>query len=180
MPEVFFIGDTHFGHKNILKYEPDARQYKEFSSSRPFKDIDEHDEYLVSEWNKVVSPLDIVFHLGDFCMGKKSIEIASCLNGRKRLILGNHDVYPASEYLKYFEKLHGALFYKNYLLSHIPVHPNHARAIVNIHGHLHSHYVCKVSPNLVYVNVSCEQTSMRPISMDEVNLRIYGMMDKNI
>jgi calcineurin-like phosphoesterase family protein len=176
MPEVFFIGDTHFGHKNILLYEPEDRQYKEFSSSRPFKDIDEHDEYLVTEWNKVVGDKDIVFVLGDFCFGRDNIDIASCLNGRKRLIMGNHDIYPAELYLKHFEKIYGALFYKKYLLTHIPVHPSHARTIVNVHGHLHSKSVRNDNINITYVNVSCEQIAMRPISMDELNVKIYRMM----
>lgn len=178
MPEVFFIGDTHFGHANILKYESQYRQYGEDIERRPFTDIDEHDAYLITQWNSVVTDKDTVYVLGDFCFGKDNIAIASCLNGKKRLILGNHDVYPAEEYLKYFEKLYGVLFYKGWLLSHIPVHPHHARAIANIHGHLHSHTVSYTGTNCVYVNVSCEQTALRPISMDQVKVLIYEQMDR--
>jgi calcineurin-like phosphoesterase family protein len=177
MQNIFFIGDLHFGHANILRYESEHRVYREYKDVRPFKDIDEHDEYLVSEWNKVVGEKDIVYVLGDFCFGRSNIAIASCLNGRKRLIMGNHDVYPADEYLKHFEKIYGALFYKNYLLTHIPVHPQFARAIINVHGHLHSKLVPNVNSNLIYINVSCEQIGMRPISMDELNLKVYGMRD---
>lgn len=177
MADIFFIGDTHFGHSNILKYEAEHRVYKGFNEVRPFKDIDEHDEYLVLEWNKVVGEKDMVFVLGDFCFGKHNIDVASCLNGRKRLIMGNHDVYPAADYLKYFERLHGALFYKDYLLTHIPVHPNHARTIINVHGHLHSKNVNNHQPNLLYINVSCEQIGLRPISIDELKVKAYLMRE---
>lgn len=176
MQNVFFIGDTHFGHKDILKYEANHRQYREIGSSRPFRDIDEHDEYLVQEWNKVVGDKDIVYVMGDFCFGRSNISIAGCLAGRKRLIMGNHDVYPAQEYLKYFERLYGVLFYKKYLLSHIPVHPNHARSVINIHGNLHSHTVDHASiTNLLYINVSCEKVGMRPISLEDLEVKAYGM-----
>lgn len=178
MREVFFIGDLHFGHKNILKYESEHRVYKGFNEVRPFKDIDEHDEYLVNQWNKVVGEKDIVFVLGDFCFGRDNISIASCLNGTKRLIMGNHDVYPAAIYLEYFERLHGALFYKEYLLTHIPVHPNHARSIINVHGHLHHFNVKNEETNLTYINVSCEQQDLRPISLDELKVKAYMMRER--
>ena len=48
---------------------------------------------LVSNWNKVVAPNDIVFHLGDFCFGDRKTWKSFCskLNGTKYLIQGNHD-----------------------------------------------------------------------------------------
>lgn len=39
----FFIVDLHFGHKNILAFD-----------NRPFKNIEEHDEYIMNNWNKTV------------------------------------------------------------------------------------------------------------------------------
>lgn len=55
---VFFTSDTHFNHTNIIKY-----------CQRPFRDIYEMNETLIANWNNVVAPDDIVFHLGDFCLG---------------------------------------------------------------------------------------------------------------
>lgn len=81
--KVFFTSDTHFGHSNIIKY-----------CQRPFNSAEHMDEVLISNWNEVVSPQDIVFHLGDFCFGsdKEWIKILQRLNGTKYLILGNHDL----------------------------------------------------------------------------------------
>lgn len=49
-------------------------------------------EALVANWNKVVTPDDTVYCLGDFSMSFRSIELFSHrLNGLKFLIPGNHD-----------------------------------------------------------------------------------------
>jgi calcineurin-like phosphoesterase family protein len=47
-------------------------------------------EVLIQNWNAVVSPGDLVYHLGDFGFGDV-VPILRALNGRKVLILGNHD-----------------------------------------------------------------------------------------
>jgi len=163
MAETFFIGDTHFGHRNIIHFE-------EIKPFRPFATIEEHDQELVQRWNSRVRSQDIVYHLGDFCFGRENIEIAGQLKGKKRLILGNHDTYPSAAYLKYFEKLGGAITVgKEFLLTHIPVREGElSRWAYNIHGHLHTH----VLPDKRYINVSCEQVNLTPISIDEVRKRI--------
>ena len=45
-------------------------------------------------WNRVVGQDDIVFHLGDFCLGGSHewTKILNRLNGKIYLILGNHDL----------------------------------------------------------------------------------------
>lgn len=79
---TFFTADTHFSHANILKF-----------SARPFESIDAHDEALIANWNRVVSPGDHVYFLGDFalCAPHRAREIVTRLAGRKHWILGNHD-----------------------------------------------------------------------------------------
>jgi len=171
MNEVWFTSDTHFGHKNILEYEKEAR---------PFNTVEEMNEQLISNWNNTVRPKDIVYHLGDFAFGKHNLHIAGRLHGRKRLILGNHDVYGCHLYLDYFEKLFGVMYWKRCVLSHIPVHPEQlgSRAFLNIHGHLHSkelktgvnHAVAeKAFGEMVWVtdknyfNVAVERHNLRPV-----------------
>jgi calcineurin-like phosphoesterase family protein len=52
-----------------------------------------HDEMLIKNWNETVSKEDTVYVLGDFAFGdKKTVASYSTrLNGKKILILGNHD-----------------------------------------------------------------------------------------
>ena len=142
-------------------------------------------EVMIERWNSVVSNNDIVYHLGDFCFGKHNISIAAKLNGKKRLILGNHDNYPTTVYLEYFDKVYGCLFWNRCVLTHMPVHPDGLgkRWILNIHGHLHSRnvrrtfhidptgdHLTEYDPN--YLNVSCEQNNLTPIHSDVIRERI--------
>lgn len=182
MIETWFTSDHHFGHKNILDYEKEAR---------PFETIEEMNEALISNWNDTVRQKDIVYHLGDFAFGRDNVELAGRLNGRKRLIMGNHDVYNNSVYLDYFEKLFGVVYWRRCVLSHIPVHSGNlgSRAFLNVHGHLHSKHIMKLmNPKHVWVsyddmwknpeevegaiyirdpnyfNVSVEQHNLRPVN----------------
>lgn len=81
---TFLTGDTHFGHANIIRF-----------CKRPFTDVDDMREGLIRNWNSVVNKQDLVWHVGDFGMSlpdKEMLELFHALNGRKRLIIGNHDV----------------------------------------------------------------------------------------
>ena len=64
--KIWLIGDTHFDHANIIKY-----------CSRPFGSVEEMEEILIQNWNKVVGEEDKVFMIGDFalCGKDKIIEI---------------------------------------------------------------------------------------------------------
>jgi calcineurin-like phosphoesterase family protein len=80
----FYIADSHFSHTSIISH-----------CRRPYRDIDQMDEDMVRRWNAAVLQTDIVYHLGDlsFELGKadRVRDIFERLNGRKYLILGNHD-----------------------------------------------------------------------------------------
>ena len=60
MGRNLYIADTHFGHKNIIRFD-----------SRPFATVDEMEEEMVKRWNIAVEPSDTVYILGDFCWGKE-------------------------------------------------------------------------------------------------------------
>jgi calcineurin-like phosphoesterase family protein len=78
----FFTSDLHFGHKNVIEF-----------CNRPFKDVEEMDAELIRRWNVVVKENDEIFILGDmfFCGKIRAKEILNQLNGKKNLIMGNHD-----------------------------------------------------------------------------------------
>lgn len=175
MPETWFISDTHFGHKNILEYEKDAR---------PFANIEEMNEAIIDRWNSTISHKDLVYHLGDFCFGKYNLILAERLKGRKKLIMGNHDMYSSNDYLLYFEKLYGCYQWEGCILSHIPVHPSQLteRWKLNIHGHLHSKKIwdylglpMQWVEDSYYFNVSCEQNNLTPINADIIREVIKGL-----
>lgn len=77
----FFTSDHHFGHTNIIGY-----------CDRPFTSVEEMDEAMVRLWNEVVGIDDTVWYLGDFTMTLENAQkFAPRLNGKKKLIVGNHD-----------------------------------------------------------------------------------------
>lgn len=79
----FYIADTHFGHRNVLKYDP-----------RPFADLEEMEAALIQNWNGTVTETDRVYILGDFIWGgaERWLEIVPKLRGKKVLLRGNHDL----------------------------------------------------------------------------------------
>jgi calcineurin-like phosphoesterase family protein len=81
----YVVSDPHFGHDNIRRF-----------CARPFDTIEEHDEILAENWNKVVSVKNSrVWILGDFAF-KRPDYWARRLNGsQKILISGNHDKLSA-------------------------------------------------------------------------------------
>lgn len=161
--ETYFIGDTHFGHKNIIAHEP---------KDRPFTNLEHMHEAMIANWNKVVRKGDKVIHVGDFCFGERWLPIAGELNGLKYLIGGNHDTLSTAKYLKYFHKVMGCMILDNNIITHIPVHTSQfPRFNYNIHGHAHSKHVMQDGwpqdsdvYDLRYINVSCEQINLTPIS----------------
>jgi len=82
------------------------------------------DEDMIEKWNNVVGPKDKVYHLGDVVINRKAIPTLARLNGDKVLIKGNHDIFKLSDYTPYFRDIRGYHVMNNYILSHVPVHPD--------------------------------------------------------
>jgi len=78
----FFCADEHYGHGKILAY-----------CKRPFADLGEMHEALISNHNSIVGKNDITIHAGDFAFGKKEEvgKIIQRLNGNHIFLKGSHD-----------------------------------------------------------------------------------------
>lgn len=159
---LWLISDTHFGHANILTFSgPGGGLIRpEFGSAQ------EMDTHMVERWNAVVRPQDHVYHLGDVCMKAPGLGVCSQLQGHKRLVRGNHDIFKTKFYLKAgFEEIHGVRVLGGAILSHIPLHPGSiGRFKGNVHGHLHAN----PSPEGKYVSVCVERRAYTPVLLDQV------------
>jgi len=153
---IRFISDLHFGHKKIREYSQGFRG----------EDNIEHNEWLVQQWNSVVSKQDVTWVLGDVAFNKHALNNMSRLNGIKHLILGNHDKYPIAEYQKFFNKIHGFMRFKGFWLSHAPIRDLRGR--YNIHGHTHGSKL--VDGN--YVCVCVEALNGMPVTLEEIQEEI--------
>ena len=165
MSKVLFISDLHLGHQNILKFSP----------TRGGTDMQSHSEWLVDQWNSVVTKQDLVWVLGDVCFNPIHMKYLKAMRGTKHLILGNHCKLSLEEYSKYFNRIHGFLKYKEAWLSHAPIHPDSLRNLINIHGHLHNgkvKYRDDLGDNSLddinYFNVCVEQLDGIPISYEDI------------
>ena len=144
--------------------------------TRPFSTTEEMDEALVDNWNSVVKPGDKVYHLGDVTFSSKENYIKNIhkrLNGKKRLIVGNHD--DVKFLAPYFEKVMLWRMFPDWglLMTHVPVHPSTlgenrftGKQMINVHGHIHSN----PSPEGPYKCVCVEQPHMNytPINIEEL------------
>ena len=89
---IYFTSDTHFNHTNIIRY-----------CNRPFNCVDEMNNSLVQNWNKIITNNDVVYHLGDLALGMKeqANDLIKKLKGTIYLIRGNHDNWSLKTYEKF-------------------------------------------------------------------------------
>lgn len=82
---TLMTADLHLGHQNIREYCP--------GRSVLGGSVEEMNAELIKRWNATVRPWDVVYVLGDVCMGKiaDTLGFVQQLNGHKHLITGNHD-----------------------------------------------------------------------------------------
>lgn len=138
---IWFTSDTHYFHRRISEL-----------CNRPFNSVEEMNESLIELHNKLVKPGDTVYHLGDFAFGapRHIIEVFHRLNGRYRIIRGNHDkwinkINPSDistvEWIKdYFEiRENGQV---KFVLFHFPISSwlHKYRGSMHLHGHCHGRH----------------------------------------
>lgn len=161
--KTWVIADPHFGHKNILVYE-----------NRPFVDLEDMAKELIKNWNSCVGKNDTVYVLGDFTLTRRKDYIKSILdqlNGKKVLVMGNHDTLKPNQYIElgFVTAIRKPIMVKpNVLLMHEPPNDNDIlKGMTYIFGHVHSKH-CNADdyPNCYCVSV--ERIGYKPIELDKV------------
>ena len=170
MRDIFFSSDPHYDHANILKFTDDRG--KKFRGDL-FDSVEEMNETMIERHNSVVKPTDIWYCLGDVTMRIKGLAaIMSRLNGRKRLLVGNHDDPKNPELTRWFEKVGIWRLFKDegFICSHIPLRKDQFRYKVthNLHGHIHQNLIDEPE----YINNCMEHINYKPKSMDEIKDQI--------
>ena len=142
MGTIRYIADMHFGYEAIIAYD-----------NRPFLSVQEMDEAMIERWNRVVRAEDLTWILGDFCAGTPDrwAEILDRLNGRKSLIIGNHDdretvnqlrsrFEDVAEYREITDGQH------HVVLCHYPIvaFHDHYFGWIHLYGHVHTGYEANV------------------------------------
>lgn len=156
---IYFISDLHLGHKNILNFSPNRY------GDTPY----EHDEYQISQIYSTIGKKDVLYILGDVAFEAKKLELLRPIRGRMILVRGNHDTYPLDLYREFFVDVLGFAKYKEFWLSHAPIHPEELRGKKNIHGHVHMMSI----PDDRYINVCADVLKDQcPISLEQIRANI--------
>ena len=166
---VFFTSDQHFGHFNIIRL-----------CSRPFGTVEEMDEALLSKWNGKVKADDTVYILGDLFFRAAKVEpILKTLNGRKHLIVGNHDHtwmkrVAASDYFASVQTLKEVEIDGRVLtLCHYPMlsYPQARRGYM-VYGHIHNNvrddYWPLIARRSRMLNAGADVNNFEPVTFDEL------------
>jgi calcineurin-like phosphoesterase family protein len=161
--EIFVTSDTHFGHKNIIKF-----------SNRPYENVEQMNKALIDNWNSVVGKNDIVYHLGDvsFANPNKTKDILDQLNGKIILIRGNHDQSAVHDVCKtrfesivdYAELKHNG---ELYIMLHYPIASwrNKHRGSYHLYGHCHGSFQLNIGKAH---DVGVDVNNYIPVHIDEL------------
>ena len=164
----FYIADTHFFHKNIIK-----------KYNRPFKSLNDMHNEIIINWNRKVGRNDMVYILGDVASVLEEenilnvVNILKILNGKKILIIGNHD----RELIKNFKFRKCFVDIKEYarvydsgkklVLLHFPMEcwEGDKKGVIHIHGHVHKEPLSKIENRY---NVGVDVIGYEPKSLNEI------------
>lgn len=169
--KVFFTSDQHYGHTNIIEY-----------CKRPFSSVEEMDEVLIQNHNKVVKPWDTVYMLGDLAIWRsphKIVDLARKLNGTKILIMGNHDKitpgFPGKEVFRFMELIGSNWDGFDPTLCHFPMlswNKSH-HGTFQLHGHTHGNI--PFDPKIRRLDVGVDCWNYTPVSWEEVRAKLEAV-----
>jgi calcineurin-like phosphoesterase family protein len=167
---IYFTSDTHYFHRKIIEY-----------SKRPFRNLEEMHKEMVRRWNERVGPEDTVVHLGDFSFGSfaDGRSVLERLNGRKVIVLGNHDRSAKRMMEMGFEEAHESLS-RSDLMPGLRVFMRHKPPVpVGQHDHQsegHDVFLCGHVHELWarrgdVINVGVDVSDFRPLTLAELLTR---------
>lgn len=191
---TFFTADTHFGHANIIRYchRPWVNRDLDLTTTGEWKDLaiarknaDTMDEALIANWNAVVGPKDLVYHLGDFSFGgvAKVRSIIPRLQFSQMFFLwGNHDKDMRQVKNESFANVNGSISRVKFLgsLAEVSVEGqritlcHYAMRVWNKshrgawHLYGHSHGSLPDDPHALSLDVGIDVHGYRPITFEEV------------
>lgn len=160
----FYTSDLHFNHNNIIRL-----------CKRPFDNVFDMNTALIQNWNKKVSKNDEVYILGDLIFGDgyDANNLLSKLNGKKYLIVGNHDKFLNDkafernyfEWIKPYAKIKD--INKDVILFHYPIYEWDKKFHDSIHLYGHVHNNLMWNEKNAY-NVGVDVNNFEPKTLQEL------------
>lgn len=171
---IFFTSDLHFCHDKEFLYSP-----------RGFTNVNDMNEAIVENWNRIIKPEDEVYNLGDFALNDidAAIPYINRLNGRILWIYGNHDTTKKcdkiidecnnvwgigyADLIKYDKKF-------SIYMSHYPTltanfdEKKFSQHVIALHGHTHQQKNWIDPKNPFTYHVGVDSHNCTPVHIDEV------------
>lgn len=168
---LYIYSDPHFGHEKVIKY-----------NQRPFKTVEEMDEYLIEKWNETVRKKDEIIILGDFTLSNNARKYLDSLNGRIKVLENrtHHDrswirKKEQTENIELLPPIYRQKWYHQiYILCHFPIYKweNSDHGSFHLHGHSHGNLIY---PEHIRNYLDCGVDSVykiwgeyRPINLEEI------------
>lgn len=170
-----YISDLHLYDVDSVDWRPE------------FANLDVYAWHLLTNWNAVTDPDDIVIVNGDIGLCcKRTFDILNQLNGTKILVLGNHDIiwgqfiYSCGA----FSGVHGAINSNGIYIQHIPEKLDRDYTYF-IHGHHHRYDMNGMLPALQQyardtcrLNCAADLNNHRPCTLQELITNKEILLDK--
>ena len=165
MSNVWFVGDLHWGHRNITKF-------------RPFDTEEEHRRVTKANLIGCLKKRDTLWILGDSVFTGGALKdlqdvIDACAD--VRCTIGNHcgqhmDAEEYNRFIGMFSKVYGITKKYKCWLAHAPIHPDELRGNLCVHGHVHTEtiqipdetFVGRTRDDPRYFNMSLENHNYMP------------------
>lgn len=133
---IYFTADQHYEHDAIIQH-----------CNRPFKNTKQMRHAFKRNWNNIITKDDITYFVGDFSMPeprRREIfkQILNSLNGRKILVVGNHEIdkilfYAGDRGIGFEQVVYPYIEVEEFILCHDPTLSLVAPDKPFITGHVH-------------------------------------------
>lgn len=168
LDNTFFTADLHLYHSNMINY-----------ADRPFKDINEMHSYITKSFNSILTADSDLYIIGDVTLLSSEFcgrvrKALSAINGRKHLVIGNHDTWKVRNYLENgITTVHSAGSFRYDGIRFFMMHdPAEYLAIENgtnvlLCGHIHTLFK-HLFPKKRIINVGVDMWEYKPVSIEQI------------
>ncbi len=184
--KVWFTSDLHLGHGNIIKFcgrpfmsaeeEEEVRKNPRGKFKLSEETVQRHDEGLIEAINSRVDTKDLLWILGDFCMGGLTEatgyrDLIRCHN--VHLVWGNHDRRAVGAvFSSTLEQGLISVDRQKIFLNHYPMRSWDAsfHGSWHLYGHVHGNLLEEDATNdwMLAREVGVDTNDYRPVSFEEI------------
>lgn len=165
---TFFTADLHLYHNNMIEY-----------ASRPFKDLNAMHSHITKAFNSILTVDSDLYIVGDVTLlssefGGRIKKALAAINGRKHLVIGNHDTWKVRNYLEAgITTVHSAGSFKHEGIRFFMMHdPAEYLCVENgtnvlLCGHIHTLFK-HLFPEKRIINVGVDVWEYKPVSIEQI------------